>query len=100
MNTLLIYLEQSGLVLGFVKGISKEDADIAASIFPGETRFFYDKKIPERSEDEEGLHLFYDGVNFYYSESKQVHEPYQPSNAEVAQMISDLQVDLILAGVI
>lgn len=26
--------------------------------------------------------------------------PYQPTNAEVAQMISDLQVDLILAGVI
>ncbi len=27
-------------------------------------------------------------------------EPYQPSNAEVAQMISDLQADLIIAGVI
>lgn len=27
-------------------------------------------------------------------------EPHQPSNAEVAQMISDLQVDLIIAGVI
>lgn len=27
-------------------------------------------------------------------------EPNQPSNAEVAQMISDLQADLIIAGVI
>lgn len=27
-------------------------------------------------------------------------EPHQPSNAEVAQMISDLQADLIIAGVI
>lgn len=27
-------------------------------------------------------------------------EPYQPTNAEVAQMISDLQADLIIAGVI
>lgn len=26
--------------------------------------------------------------------------PYQPSNAEIAQLISDLQVDLIIAGVI
>ena len=26
--------------------------------------------------------------------------PYQPTNAEVAQMISDLQADLIIAGVI
>ena len=26
--------------------------------------------------------------------------PYQPSNAEIAQLISDLQVDLIVAGVI
>ena len=100
MNTLLIYLGESGLVLGFVENISKEDADTAASIFPGETCFFYDKKIPERSGDEEGLSLFYDGMNFYYSENKQAHEPYQPSNAEVAQMISDLQADLIIAGVI
>lgn len=27
-------------------------------------------------------------------------QPYQPTNAEVAQMISDLQADLIIAGVI
>lgn len=33
-------------------------------------------------------------------EEKPEPQPYQPSNAEVAQMISDLQVDLILAGVI
>lgn len=30
----------------------------------------------------------------------QTPEPYQPTNAEVAQMISDLQADLIIAGVI
>ena len=29
-----------------------------------------------------------------------VSEPHQPTNAEVAQMISDLQADLIIAGVI
>lgn len=27
-------------------------------------------------------------------------EPYQPTNSEIAQMISDLQADLIIAGVI
>lgn len=27
-------------------------------------------------------------------------EPYQPTNAEVTQMISDLQADLIIAGVL
>jgi len=27
-------------------------------------------------------------------------EPYQPTNAEIAQMLSDLQADLIIAGVI
>jgi hypothetical protein len=27
-------------------------------------------------------------------------QPYQPTNAEVAQMISDLQADLMIAGVI
>lgn len=33
-------------------------------------------------------------------EEKPESQPYQPSNAEVAQMISDLQADLIIAGVI
>lgn len=33
-------------------------------------------------------------------QSTYVAEPYQPTNAEVAQMISDLQADLIIAGVI
>ena len=33
-------------------------------------------------------------------EEKPEPQPYQPSNAEVAQMISDLQADLIIAGVI
>ena len=27
-------------------------------------------------------------------------EPYQPTNAEVAQLLSDLQADLVIAGVI
>lgn len=33
-------------------------------------------------------------------EQKPDAEPYQPTNAEVAQMISDLQADLIISGVI
>ena len=33
-------------------------------------------------------------------EEKPEPQPYQPTNAEVAQMISDLQADLIIAGVI
>ena len=33
-------------------------------------------------------------------QAEQIAKPYQPTNAEVAQMISDLQVDLIIAGVI
>lgn len=39
---------------------------------------------------------------FGYSpfEEKPEPQPYQPTNAEVAQMISDLQADLIIAGVI
>ena len=40
------------------------------------------------------------GFNPFTEEPKQEPQPYQPTNAEVAQMISDLQVDLILAGVI
>lgn len=31
---------------------------------------------------------------------EQLPEPYVPTNTEVAQMISDLQADLIIAGVI
>ena len=35
-----------------------------------------------------------------YPQQSAEPEPYQPTNAEVAQMISDLQADLIIAGVI
>ena len=47
---------------------------------------------------EEELLALFDGVNPF--EEKPIPEPYQPSNAEVAQMISDLQADLIVAGVL
>ena len=40
------------------------------------------------------------GRNPFTEEPKQEPQPYQPSNAEIAQLISDLQVDLIVAGVI
>lgn len=36
----------------------------------------------------------------WYEEPKPTPKPYTPTNAEVAQMISDLQADLIIAGVI
>lgn len=47
---------------------------------------------------EEELLAQFEGVNPF--EEKPIPEPYQPSNAEVAQMISDLQADLIIAGVL
>lgn len=50
----------------------------------------------ELSEDE--LFALFDGRDPF--EPIPEPEPYQPSNAEVAQMISDLQTDLIIAGVI
>lgn len=40
------------------------------------------------------------GYNPFEEKPQLEPQPYQPTNAEVAQMISDLQVDLILAGVI
>ena len=40
------------------------------------------------------------GFNPFTKESQPKPLPYQPTNAEVAQMISDLQADLIIAGVI
>ena len=46
-----------------------------------------------------------DGINIsHVVKSPAISEPeptvYQPTNIELAQMISDLQVDLIIAGVI
>ena len=41
--------------------------------------------------------LYVDGV---WKDVPRPVEPIQPTNAEVAQMISDLQADLIIAGVI
>ena len=40
------------------------------------------------------------GFNPFTEEPQLKPQPYQPTNAEVAQMISDLQADLIIAGVI
>ena len=40
------------------------------------------------------------GFNPFTEEPQLEPQPYQPTNAEVAQMISDLQADLIIAGVI
>jgi len=37
---------------------------------------------------------------FITPESIVVPQPYSPTNAEIAQMISDLQADLLIAGVI
>ena len=51
-------------------------------------------RVEEISEDEFN-EVFYTDFN----QSKK-SEAYQPTNAEVAQMISDLQADLIIAGVI
>lgn len=40
------------------------------------------------------------GYNPFEEKPQLEPQPYQPTNAEVAQMISDLQADLIIAGVI
>ena len=49
---------------------------------------------------EEELLAQFDGVNPFEEKELIVPEPYQPTNAEIAQMISDLQADLIIAGVL
>lgn len=52
----------------------------------------------EEVTEEQLIEVF--GFNPFTEEPQPEPLPYQPTNAEVAQMISDLQVDLILAGVI
>ena len=42
----------------------------------------------------------YENEKWVDVEKPLTQEPHQPTNAEVAQMISDLQADLIIAGVI
>ena len=49
---------------------------------------------------EEELLAQFDGFNPFEEKEPIVPEPYQPTNAEIAQMISDLQADLIIAGVL
>jgi hypothetical protein len=58
-------------------------------------------EVKEKPQYKEGYQLKHNGSEFYYEEiPQQTLEPNQPTNAEVAQMISDLQADLIIAGVI
>ncbi len=60
------------------------------------------KEIPQFINDDGDWLFIEDGKMVYKSYKYPVtqQEPYQPTNAEVAQQISDLQVQLILAGVI
>lgn len=58
-------------------------------------------ELNKKPEIKEGYILKYNGKEFYYEEIPTIsQEPHQPTNAEVAQMISDLQADLIIAGVL
>ena len=60
---------------------------------------YKDEKWIQISEEE--LLQEFNGLNpFLEEENKENNKPYQPSNAEIAQMISDLQADLIIAGVL
>ena len=52
--------------------------------------------LPSVSDD---VDVFYNNGAFEYV-TKVQDMPHKPTNAEVAQMISDLQADLIIAGVI
>lgn len=61
------------------------------------------------TEDEYSMLIFGDKYNFETNEWELIErplpqkpevEPYVPTNTEIAQMISDLQADLIIAGVI
>ena len=52
----------------------------------------------ESVSEEQLIEVF--GYNPFTKESQPKPLPYQPTNAEIAQLISDLQVDLIVAGVI
>lgn len=52
----------------------------------------------EEVTEEQLIEMF--GFNPFTEEPQPKPLPYQPTNAEVAQMISDLQADLIIAGVI
>lgn len=51
----------------------------------------------EEHADDEGNVI---SAQWEWQEVPKAQEPYQPTNVEVAQMVSDLQADLIIAGVI
>lgn len=76
---------------------ARYDADDVIYIDYNEGKTYED--WAELSEDE--LFALFDGRDpFEPLPEPEPPEPYQPTNAEVAQMISDLQTDLIIAGVI
>ena len=101
--TYALIIEKTNKVIGFIE---QEDLPIVGDTPAGE------KVIPvpllNHNPDNIQAGMFYDSETeeFYHPEVIPIEQPepepqpYQPTNAEVAQMISDLQADLIIAGVI
>lgn len=88
-----ISLDENNYCIGFTAG-NKNNLDnpieIDFSLYPKTTGQKFDPENMQWLEE----------YAPWYKEPIPTPEPYQPTNAEVAQMISDLQVDLIIAGVI
>lgn len=91
---LVLYLN-GNTVTGYIENVMKNEIEEIRSNSGEEIYIFEDMKIPEGPGT-----LKFDGEKLYREIIQPTLEPKQPTNAEVMQAISDLQADLIIAGVI
>jgi hypothetical protein len=91
---LVLYLN-GNTVTGYIENVREEEVEEIRQNSGEEIYIFDDMGIPE------GLGtLKFDGEKLYREIIQPTPEPKQPTNAEVIQAISDLQADLIIAGVL
>ena len=94
---MLVAIIYDGIVTINEYPMLKNIEDIRNDFLP-ETIFI---ELSEKPEIKDGYVLKYNGEKIYYEEILSVKtEPNQSTNTEVMQAISDLQADLIIAGVL
>ena len=94
---MLIWVNENREIIRYNKYISKEDAQN----YINENCIWFDNldiNIPFQEGKETVMFLNTDNtIQYEFVNKISASQPYQPTNAEIAQLISDLQADILIA---
>lgn len=98
---MIIFVDKSGAICGLMGTNDLSEERIKEILNENEHAILLqEESLPQPPSEDKVYKKFYRNGSFEFVEIQKEPVVHTPSNAEVAQMISDLQVDLIIAGVI